>query len=58
MCWFTRTESELGGRELYMYKVNGRAGVQITKESPKPEAPRDRRLNVLGPVASPDGKFI
>jgi Tol biopolymer transport system component len=54
----TRTKSLLGARELWLYNVNGGAGVQITKESAKPETPRDKRLNVLGPVASPDGKFI
>ena len=54
----TKSKGILGARELWMYNINGGAGVQLTKESPKPDMPRKDRVNVLGPVASSDGKFI
>jgi Tol biopolymer transport system component/imidazolonepropionase-like amidohydrolase len=44
--------------ELWMYHVMGGAGVQITKASPKPETPRNQRINAMGAVASPDGRYL
>ncbi len=44
--------------ELWMYHVKGGSGVQVTKAKPKPDLPRDKQPNVLGAVASPDGRFF
>ncbi len=53
-----RGSDVFGGRELWMYDVNGGAGIQITKASPAPKTPGDRQANVAGAVSSPDGKYI
>jgi Tol biopolymer transport system component len=44
--------------ELWMYHVDGGTGVQITKAKPTPTTPRRERGNVIGVVASPDGKYL
>ncbi len=44
--------------EIWMYHVNGGAGVQVTKAKPTPTTPRQARHNALGVVASPDGKYL
>jgi len=44
--------------ELWMYHVQGGAGVQITKAKPKPDTPNSQRHNAIGVVASPDGRYL
>ncbi len=44
--------------ELWMYHVEGGAGVQLTKAKPDPKTPRSQRGNALGAVASPDGRYL
>ncbi len=44
--------------ELWMYHVDGGAGVQLTKAKPEPKTPRNQRANALGAVASPDGRYL
>lgn len=53
-----RSSDVFGGRELWMYDVNGGAGIQLTKASPAPKTPSDRQGNVAGAVSSPDGKYL
>ncbi len=44
--------------EIWMYHVDGGAGIQITKAKPTPTTPRKERPNAMGVVASPDGKYL
>ena len=44
--------------ELWMYHVKGGSGVQVTKAKPKPETEREKQTNVLGALASPDGRHF
>jgi Tol biopolymer transport system component len=44
--------------ELWMYHVEGGAGVQLTKAKPDPKTPRNQRSNALGAVASRDGRYL
>ncbi len=44
--------------ELWMYHVDGGAGVQLTKAKPDPKTPRNQRSNAIGAVASPDGRYL
>jgi len=44
--------------ELWMYHVDGGAGVQLTKAKPDPKTPRSQRSNAIGVVASPDGRYL
>ncbi len=44
--------------EIWMYHVQGGAGVQVTKAKPAPTTPRQERHNAMGAVASADGKYI
>jgi Tol biopolymer transport system component len=44
--------------ELWMYHVDGGAGVQLTKAKPDPKTPRNQRANALGAVASRDGRYL
>lgn len=44
--------------ELWMYHVDGGAGVQLTKAKPDPKTPRSQRSNALGAVASRDGRYL
>lgn len=53
-----RGSDVFGGRELWMYDINGGAGIQITKASPAPKTPSDRQVNVAGAVSSPDGRYL
>ncbi|MDQ2948617.1 MAG: amidohydrolase, partial [Acidobacteriota bacterium] len=52
----SRNNASIGTHEIWMYHVKGGAGVQVTKALPTPATPREKRLNFLGAVASPDGK--
>ena len=54
----SRIATGLGANEIWMYHVRGGTGVQITKAAATPQTPRDERLNCMGAVASPDGKFL
>jgi imidazolonepropionase-like amidohydrolase/Tol biopolymer transport system component len=47
--------------ELWMYNIKGGAGVQVTKAQTKPTPPGEQgppRVNVLGAIASPDGRYF
>jgi Tol biopolymer transport system component len=44
--------------EIWMYHVDGGAGVQVTKSKPTPTIQRKDRPNDMGVVASPDGKYL
>ncbi len=54
----SRSSWGLGTFEIWMYHVDGGAGVQITKAKPKPETPRNQRHNAIGVVVSPDGQHF
>ncbi|HVS64569.1 MAG TPA: amidohydrolase family protein [Thermoanaerobaculia bacterium] len=54
----SRTAKGFGTFELWMYHRQGGRGVQITRAKETPDTPRDRRLNVLGAIASPDGRYL
>ncbi len=47
-----------GAFELWMYHVRGGSGLQVTKGKPKPDAKPDDYVNVIGAVASRDGKHL
>src|SRR5947209_976075 len=48
----------IGSHEIWMYHVDGGAGVQLTKSKPAPTTPRKERHNAMGVVASADGKYL
>ncbi len=48
----------MGTFEVWMYHVDGGAGVQVTKAKPDPKTPRSQRHNALGVTASPDGRYL
>jgi Tol biopolymer transport system component len=54
----SRNASGLGTHEIWMYNIHGGSGVQVTKSAPTPATTPQQRLNFLGAVASPDGKFF
>src|SRR5215469_6908574 len=54
----SRSPEGLGTHEIWMYNIHGGSGVQVTKSMPRPDTPRDQRLNFAGAVASPDGKYF
>ncbi|MBX9601588.1 MAG: amidohydrolase family protein [Bryobacteraceae bacterium] len=47
-----------GAQEIWMYHVDGGAGIQYTKSKERPDTPRDQMRNHMGPVMSPDGKHV
>jgi Tol biopolymer transport system component len=52
----------VGTHEIWMYNIHGGSGVQVTKTIPAGSTPANttpqQRLNFLGGVASPDGKYF
>jgi Tol biopolymer transport system component len=57
----SRNPQGLGPHEIWMYNIHGGTGVQVTKTIPaggQPNPPPNQRLNFLGAVASPDGKYF
>jgi Tol biopolymer transport system component len=54
----SKTTEALATYELWMYHLQGGSGVQITKAKTTPTQPRKERVNALGVVASPDGKYL
>ncbi len=44
--------------EIWMYHVKGGSGIQITKAKATPDTPGNQWKNTLGPVLSPDTKFL
>jgi Tol biopolymer transport system component/imidazolonepropionase-like amidohydrolase len=48
----------IGAHEIWMYHVDGGAGIQLTKSKPTPTTPRRERHNAMGVVASADGKYL
>lgn len=47
-----------GAHEIWMYHVDGGAGVQVTKSKARPDQPRDQWTNYMGAVPWPGGKAI
>jgi Tol biopolymer transport system component len=56
--YVSKTHFGIGPREIWMYHVDGGAGVQITKAKPTPTTKREDRTSVMGAVASADGKYL
>ena len=56
--YVSKTRFGIGPREIWMYHVDGGIGIQITKSKPLPTTPRSERLNDMGVVVSPDGKYL
>ncbi len=58
----SRNQQGLGTHEIWMYNIHGGSGVQVTKTIPAGSTPANttpqQRLNFLGAVASPDGKYF
>jgi Tol biopolymer transport system component len=54
----SRSPQGLGTHEIWMYNIHGGSGVQVTKSAPTPTTTAQQRLNFLGAVASPDGKYF
>ncbi|MGD8416860.1 MAG: amidohydrolase family protein [Pseudomonadales bacterium] len=54
----SRTSWSLGVFELWAYHVDGGKGVQITKAKTNGDTDRARRVNSLGAVYSPDGRYL
>lgn len=52
-----RTEA-MGVFELWLHYVDGGAGVRMTRGSTGAGQRRDERVNALGAVASPDGRYV
>ena len=46
------------GFELWMYDIKGGTGVRVTKAKSSEDAPPNTWYNVLGAVASPDGRYL
>lgn len=44
--------------ELWMYHIDGGAGIQITKSKADPKQPRNQQINRVGPVVSPDNRYL
>ena len=44
--------------EIWMYHIKGGSGIQITKSKATPTTPGNAWKNTLGPVLSPDSKFL
>ena len=44
--------------EIWMYHIEGGKGVQVTRSKPKPDTPFLEWHNAMGPVASPDGRYL
>jgi len=56
--YVSKTHFGIGPREIWMYHVDGGAGIQITKAKPTPTTKREDRTSVMGVVASADGKYL
>src|SRR6267154_1824623 len=54
----SRSPEGLGTHEIWMYNIHGGSGVQVTKSSPTPTTTPQQRLNFMGAIASPDGKYF
>jgi Tol biopolymer transport system component len=44
--------------EIWMYHSKGGKGIQVTRSKPKPDTPFLEWHNAMGPVASPDGRYL
>jgi len=57
----SRNPQGLGAHEIWMYNIHGGSGVQVTKSIPAGSPatmPQAQRLNFMGAIASPDGKYF
>jgi len=54
----SRNSSGLGTHDIWMYNIHGGSGVQVTKSAPTAATNAQQRLNFMGAVASPDGKYF
>lgn len=53
-----RDSNVFGGRELWLYDLKGGSGIQLTKAGATPQVKLEDQLNIAGPVASPDGRYL
>ena len=53
-----RDSNVFGSRELWLYDVKGGSGIQLTKAKPTPQTKPEDELNISGPIASPDGRYL
>jgi Tol biopolymer transport system component len=44
--------------EIWMYHINGGKGVQVTRSKSKPDTPSAAQHYAMGPIASPDGRYL
>ncbi len=44
--------------EIWMYHIKGGEGVQVTKSKPSPGTPSSESHYAMGPVASPEGRYL
>jgi Tol biopolymer transport system component len=54
----SRASEGLGAYELWLYDIRGGSGIALTHAKPKPDTPRNRQSNAMGPVVSPDGRYV
>lgn len=54
----SRTIHNILAFELYAYDPRGGAGIKVTQARPNGTERHDERVNVMGAVASPDGKYL
>ncbi len=58
----SRNQQGLGTHEIWMYNIHGGSGVQVTRTIPAGSTPANttpqQRLNFMGGVASPDGRYF
>src|SRR6202043_1580221 len=53
-----RNPSGIGTHEIWTYNIHGGSGVQVTISQATPTTTPQQRLNFLGAVGSPDGKYF
>src|SRR6266705_1351349 len=54
----SKTNFGIGPREIWLYHIDGGAGLQVTKSKPTPTIRRQDRPNDMGVVASADGRYL
>ncbi|HEV2386246.1 MAG TPA: amidohydrolase family protein [Candidatus Acidoferrales bacterium] len=54
----SRATEGLGAYELWMYDIRGGSGVALTHAKAHPDTPRNMQDNAMGPVVSPDGRYV
>lgn len=54
----SRAAEGLGAYELWMYDIRGGSGVALTHAKPRPDTPSNMQDNAMGPVVSPEGRYV